>query len=159
MSIITTVLRPPALARDIALLLARVLLGGVLIAHGWQKVAGGMDGVIRGFAGMGIPMPAAAAWFTALVELGGGALLLVGLATPIAGLLVSATMLGAWFFVHSGKGILAAQGGWELVGLIGALALGLAGVGAGRLSLDAVLPWGRRDETSAAAPQPATAAA
>ncbi len=58
--------------------------------------------------------------------------------------------------VHSATAALAAtvSVGWELIGLIGILGLTLAATGAGRISLDAILPWGR-SEKSAAVSQPA----
>ena len=60
-------------ARDALLLVARVLLGVVLIAHGWQKFATyGIGGTAGSFAQMGIPLPAVAAVFAAVVELAGG---------------------------------------------------------------------------------------
>ena len=56
-------------------------------------------------------------------------------------------MLGAYFFAHMGNGVAAADGGFELVGAIGAAALALAGAGAGVFSVDAVL--NRRRVTTA----------
>jgi putative oxidoreductase len=82
-------------ATDLALLLARLGLGGVLIAHGWQKYdEQGLSGTAAGFEAMGIPLPDAAAYFATGVELVGGAMLLVGLLTPLVGLLVVGNMAG-----------------------------------------------------------------
>jgi putative oxidoreductase len=123
---------------------ARLLLGVVLIAHGWQKVfTWGLGGTAQAFAGMGIPLPAVSAGFAAIVELVGGALLVLGAGTAVVGVLVVLNMLGAALLVHVGNGIMAGDGGWELVGVIGALALVLAAVGAGRFSVDHALA-GRR---------------
>ena len=47
--------------------------------------------------------------------------------------------LGAALIVHAGNGVMASDGGWELVGVIGAVALALAAVGAGRYSVDHAL--------------------
>lgn len=77
--------RPSAL-RDLALLAARILLGVVLIAHGLQKLTAGFDGVTAMFAGMGIPLPQAAAAFAIGAEVVGGALLILGFLTPLAAL-------------------------------------------------------------------------
>ncbi len=58
----------PASAQDAVLLLARVLLGVVLITHGWQKVVtNGFGATADGFDMMGIPAPYAAAVFAGLV--------------------------------------------------------------------------------------------
>lgn len=54
---------------DLALLLARLGLGGVLMAHGWQKLdEQGVSGTAAGFEGMGIPLPGLAAYFATYVE-------------------------------------------------------------------------------------------
>jgi putative oxidoreductase len=134
---------PPSV-RDAALLVARLLLGVVLIAHGWQKaVTFGLGGTAQAFTEMGVPLAPVSAAFAGIVELVGGALLLVGAATALVGVLVVLDMLGAALLVHIGNGVMASDGGWELVGVIGALALVLAAVGAGRYSVDHAL-GGRR---------------
>ena len=134
---------PPSV-RDAALLVARLLLGVVLIAHGWSKVVtNGLGATTQGFAQMGVPLPPVSAAYTGIVELVGGALILVGAATALVGVLVVLDMLGAALLVHIGNGVMASDGGWELVGVIGALALVLAAVGAGRYSVDHAIA-GRR---------------
>ncbi|QFZ23232.1 DoxX family protein [Saccharothrix syringae] len=101
--------------KDVAALVGRLGLGAVFIAHGWQKFTEwGMDGTASAFAGMGVPLPALSAWFTAIVELVGGALLVLGVATPVVGALLAFAMLGALFLVHLPNGLLG-QGGYELV--------------------------------------------
>ena len=135
---------PPA-ARDALLLVSRVLLGVVLIAHGWQKFATyGIGGVTQSFAQMGVPLPAVAAVFAAVVELVGGAALLLGAATVIAGALVVLDMLGAFLLVHVGNGVFVTDNGFELVWMIAATALVLVAVGPGRYSVDAALAGRRR---------------
>jgi putative oxidoreductase len=134
---------PPSV-RDAVLLVARLLLGVVLIAHGWDKVvSNGIGATAEAFAGMGVPLAPVSAAFAGIVELVGGALILAGAATALVGVLVALDMLGAALLVHVGNGIIASDGGWELVGMIGALALVLAAVGAGRYSVDHALA-GRR---------------
>jgi putative oxidoreductase len=136
-------LRGPA--QDGALLLARLVLGVVLIAHGWQKlVTKGIDATTEGFAELGIPAAPAAAVFAIAVELAGGVLLIVGAATAVVGALVALQMLGAVFFAHLGAGLFVRDGGWELAGMVAAAALALAAAGAGRLSVDHALPKRRR---------------
>ena len=124
--------------QDLALLAARVVLGVVLIAHGWQKLSDqGLDATAAGFDAMGIPAPLASAYYATFVELVGGAMLVAGLLTRLVGVLVVGDMLGAFWFAHRGTEIFVDQGGWELVALIGAVALALVAAGAGRLSVDA----------------------
>lgn len=123
--------------RDLAVLVARVAIGAVLVAHGAQKFfTFGISGTIDSFAGMGIPVPQAAAVFAAVVELVGGAALILGAATPVAGLLVMLNMLGALLLVHLGNGVFVDQGGFELVAALGAGALVLAVTGPGAFSVD-----------------------
>ena len=140
---------PPAL-RDVLALGARLLVGVVLMAHGWQKLVGeGLGATSAGFARLGVPVPGLSATFAACVETGGGFLLLAGLLTPVAATLVALVMLGAgWFAGHWFAGV-TGRGGWELVGVIIAVALLLAAMGPGRFSIDHVLA--RRGERTPAA--------
>lgn len=143
----------PAAARDIALLLARVAIGVVFIAHGWQKLfVNGIDGTAGFFGQVGVPAAGAAAWFAALVELVGGAALILGLAVPVAGALLIVNMIGAFVFVHAGAGLFVDQGGYELVLTLAAGVLALVAVGAGRYGVDHLIVSRR-----GAAVEPATA--
>lgn len=134
-----TMIPIPQLVRDAVLLVARVVLGVVLVAHGLQKVLQGVSATAEGFGTMGVPLPDAAAVVAMAVELGGGALLILGLLTPIAGLLSAVILAGAIVFAHLGNGIFAADGGWEVAAGLGVCALVLAVVGPGRFSLDQML--------------------
>lgn len=134
----------PAALRDLAILLARVAVGAVFVAHGWQKlVTNGIDGTAAFFEQVGVPVPAAAAWFAALVEVVGGAALVLGLLVPVAGALLTLNMIGAFAFVHAANGLFVDQGGYELVLVLGAASLLLAAVGSGRFGADHLL-LGRR---------------
>ncbi|GAA1995416.1 DoxX family protein [Nakamurella flavida] len=129
---------------DVALLIGRVVVGVVFIAHGWQKlVTNGMPATVDGFTAMGIPLPELSAWFTALVEVVGGAALVLGLLVPLAGLLLAVVSGGALAFVHLENGLFAADGGYELVLVLLAASLMLAGLGSGRFALDPMV-FGRR---------------
>ena len=126
-------------AQDIVLLAARLALGTVMIAHGWQKLdQGGLGGTADGFGAMGIPLAPAAAAFAIALELGGGVLILLGALTPLVGVLWALHMAGAWWFVHR-DAFFVADGGYELVLVLGALGLVLASTGPGRLSVDHLL--------------------
>ncbi|WP_063767756.1 DoxX family protein [Streptosporangium roseum] len=131
---------------DLAALIARIVLGVVFIAHGWQKLSGGGIGAAAAdFTAMGIPMARVAAAFAIVVELGGGILLILGLLTPLVALLLAADMIGAFVFAHMRKGVFVSEGGFELVGALGSAALLLAAGGAGRISLDHLIFGRRRD--------------
>ncbi|MEV6288604.1 DoxX family protein [Kribbella sp. NPDC051770] len=126
--------------RDLALLIARVGAGVVFVAHGWQKFrTNGLDATARGFEQMGVPAPSLSAYYAAGAELLAGTALILGLLTSVAGLLLVLDMAGAFLFVHMSNGVFVAEGGWELVVVLGLLALTLAAVGPGRYSLDRVL--------------------
>jgi putative oxidoreductase len=130
-------MRLPTSARDGALLLARVGIGVVFFAHGWQKLfTNGVDGTSAFFGQAGVPLPTLSAWFAAVVELLGGAALILGIALPAAALLLVVDMIGAFLFVHAGNGLFMEKNGFELVLTLGAASLVLAALGAGRFSLD-----------------------
>jgi putative oxidoreductase len=130
----------PPVVHDVLKLVARLLLGVVLLAHGWQKlVAEGLGATSADFGRMGVPLPTLSAGFAASVETGGGLLIVLGLLTPVAGVLVSLLMLGAGWFAGDWFGGVTGSGGWELVGVIIAGALLLAASGPGRWSVDHVL--------------------
>lgn len=128
------------LTADLTLLLARIGIGAVFLAHGLQKLNDwGYAGTKAGFEAMGAPAPGLTAALATWVEILGGAALILGVLTPLAGLILVADMIGAWAVGHAGNGLWAGEGGYELVLALGAGALALAGVGAGRISVDALI--------------------
>ena len=133
---------------DVGLLLLRLTLGLVFLGHGAQKAFGAFGG--PGFAGatgfIGSVGLRPARFWTALAvsgELVAGLLFVLGLLTPVAGLLVLATMAVAIAKVHGPKGFFVQDGGYEynLVLIIAAVALALVGPGA--FSLDHLLRLAR----------------
>jgi putative oxidoreductase len=146
----------PAALRSLALLLARIGVGVVFFTHGWQKLfTNGVDGTAAFFDQAGVPAAHLSAWAAALLELVGGAALALGLAVPVAGILLAVDMLGAYLFVHAGHGLFAEQNGYELVLALGATSLLLAAVEAGRFSVDHVIAGRRKAATEPR--QPVTA--
>ncbi|MGY4721439.1 DoxX family membrane protein [Naumannella cuiyingiana] len=123
-----------------ARLVLRGVLGIVMIAHGVQKVSsGGLGAAGASFERMGIPGGAVFGPLVALLELAGGAAMLLGLLTPIVGALFALTMLGAAVLVHGGNGFYAQAGGYEFALVLAVLSAYLAVVGPGRLSVDSRL--------------------
>ncbi|MFJ2367713.1 DoxX family protein [Microbacterium sp. NPDC087665] len=126
------------------LLVLRVVVGAIFVAHGAQKIFEyTLAGTIGSFAGMGVPLPEIAAPLVAFVELIGGAMLLVGLFTRLAGILLAVDMLVALVLVHLPAGLWVGEGGYEFVAVLGAVALALAFTGAGRFSVDRGVLRGR----------------
>ncbi|GAA1932299.1 DoxX family protein [Brevibacterium antiquum] len=135
----------PTIARDVITVIARIALGAIFIAHGWQKFnEWTVAGTTQSFAQMGVPLPDIAAPFATFVELIGGALLILGALTPIVGTLLAANLIGALVIVHLTPVPFVDQGGWELVAALAAGALLLAAMGPGRFSVDRFLLKGKK---------------
>jgi putative oxidoreductase len=125
---------------DVALLISRVALGVILLAHGWQKFdEWTLDGTAAAFADMGIPAATAAATFTTFVEMIGGAALILGAFTPLVALLNIANLVGALALVHAANGVFVGDNGYELVLALAAGLLVIATLGAGKFSVDGLL--------------------
>jgi uncharacterized membrane protein YphA (DoxX/SURF4 family) len=110
---------------DTALLLVRVGLALVFIAHGWAKF-GDMEGTVAFFASIGLA--SFFAYAVAAIELVGGIAMLLGVYTGIAGILLAVTMLGAIGLVKFNGGFF---GGYEfdLMLFLAAIAVALGGAG------------------------------
>ena len=119
---------------DRALLVLRLAVGAVFIAHGYLKLfVMGHAGVEGFFTQLGIPLPGIAAWGVSLLEFGGGILLCAGIGTRVLSILFIADMLGAILFAVHAKGFV---GGYELEFLLAAASLTFALAGPGAYSLD-----------------------
>ncbi|HTA15678.1 MAG TPA: DoxX family protein [Solirubrobacteraceae bacterium] len=124
-------------------LLLRLVVGGLFVGHGTQKLFGwfggqGLDATAQGFEKLGLHPGRRNAIAAGSAEAGGGALLAVGLATPLASSVLIATMLTAIYRVHAKNGPWVTNGGYEYNLVLIAAALVLAEAGPGELSLDAI---------------------
>ena len=115
-----------------ALLLLRLSLGVMFIAHAWLKIA---VFTVPGFAAFmaQVGFPSALAWPVVLAELIGGVAILLGLyARAVA--VAMLPVLGGALLVHIGNGWVfnAPNGGWEYPAflIVGAVVQALAGDGA-----------------------------
>jgi putative oxidoreductase len=124
--------------------LARVVIGGLFIGHGTQKLfgwfgGGGLDKTAQGFESMGMRPGRRQAVAAGAAEAGGGAMLALGLLTPVSAAALSAVMLTAIRRVHLANGPWSSNGGYEYnLVLLTALLL-ITEHGPGKASLDAAL--------------------
>lgn len=120
---------------SLSLLLVRVVAGVAFIMHGYPKIvnpemfSGFFSSIGLGGSNMVI--------FVGLVELVGGVLLIAGIYTMYAGVLLSIVMLVAIFKVHFANGYSMMNNGYEYQLLLLAVSLGVVFSGPGRYSL-----WG-----------------
>lgn len=134
----------PSASASLGLLILRVVVGAIFIAHGAQKIFEfTLPGTVESFASMGMPLPGIAAPLVAFVEFGGGILLVLGFFTRLVGILLTIAMAVALVLVHLPAGLWVGSGGYEYVAVLGASALALTLIGAGRVSLDRALLRGR----------------
>jgi putative oxidoreductase len=127
---------------EFAPLVVRVIVGVIMAAHGLQKLLAG-SGSFGGFlAQFGVPVPTLMGYVVTLVELGGGILLIIGLFSRLAALLLTIDLVVAILLVKVNVGFLSPQGGGagaelDLALIAGFLVILLAG--AGGISLDYTL--------------------
>ena len=131
---------------DIGLLVLRLALGGAFVLHGLQKVFGlfggpGIDGFARYLQSAGFREPRIMAWVTGVTELGGGALLILGLFTPLAAAGVLGVMANVIALKY--KGGFFAPNGVELEVVYAAMAFAVLFAGPGRAAFDYNRSWFR----------------
>ena len=131
---------------DLALFVLRAVVGLFFIGHGAQKLFGsfgghGLTGTAGFFDAIGIRPGHLHALAAGWAELGAGVLLVLGLLSPLAAVLVIAVMTTAIIAVHASKGPWVTEGGWEYNAVLMAVAFTVAGAGPGEFSLDNALGW------------------
>jgi putative oxidoreductase len=124
----------------LGLLVLRLALGAVMIAHGYQKIFGGMPQFMQMLQHMGIP--AWMAYLTVAAEFGGGILLVAGFLTRLAALAIFIDMVVAIIKVHLHNGLFSKNGGFEFPMVCGAIAFSLIWSGAGPIAMDWL--WGSK---------------
>jgi uncharacterized membrane protein YphA (DoxX/SURF4 family) len=120
--------------KQYAIVLLRLALGAVFIAHGVDKLMG-MSGTIGFFGKVGIPAPGFFAWVVAIVETFGGLAVLIGFGTRVASALIACVMVVAILVVKLSQGFL---GGWEFDFTLLMVALALVILGSGPWSVSAL---------------------
>lgn len=135
-------------------LILRATVGALMAGHGLQKLKGsfggpGLEGTEQMMAALGMYPAKVQARAVALSETVGGALIALGLFSPLGPAIVTGTMATAIKKVHAKNGVWATDGGYEYNATLMAAAFALAAEGPGRLSLDGLfgkhragLRWG-----------------
>ena len=111
----------------------RMVLGVIMVVHGYHKVFGGLHHHAQFVAGLGIP-----AWLgyvSSFAEFLGGILLIIGFLSRFAAVAVCIDMCVAIAKVHWHNG-LTGQGGFEFPLSLAAIAFALVFTGAGQISVD-----------------------
>lgn len=126
--------------QPLGLLVLRLALGTVMIAHGYQKIANHLQNISGMLHGLQIPQ-----WMAYLVvaaEFGGGILLVAGLLTRIAAIAIFLDMAVAISKVHLQHGLWSKNGGFEFPMVCAAAAFSLIWSGAGPIAMDWL--WGSK---------------
>ncbi|OAS17620.1 DoxX family protein [Paenibacillus oryzisoli] len=128
----------------LGLLIIRLVIGLTMAAHGTQKLFGwfggyGPKGTGGFFDSIGIKPGVMMAVLAGLIELGGGLLFAAGLWTEVGAALIIITMIMAIIKVHGKNGYWVTSNGYEYNLALLVIALGVALIGAGEYSIDALL--------------------
>lgn len=134
----------------IGLLIARLIFGLVMAAHGTQKLFGWFGGYGLGATGefmtsLGFNQGRAFAAVASIIEITSGLLVALGLLGPVGPALMISVMIVAAVTVHWKNGLFAAKNGIEIPLLYSAAALTFAVTGFGPYSADVLIgmhdPW------------------
>ena len=134
--------------QDIGLLVARLTLGLVLVAHGWQRFTHGIGPTVDTLTRYGLPEPQLFAWGATVLEVLGGALLIFGLLTPIVAAFVVAEQVMVIAWLKWQNGLWKVADGIEYPVALAALALILVVFGAGRTGVDVLFRRGKKPATT-----------
>lgn len=136
---------------DLGLFALRVAVGGTALVHGLQKLAGlwggpGLGGFETMLADAGFQQAKLLSILGAVGEVAGGALLILGLLTPIAAASVLAVMINAWALRQASAPGLEyfAPAGTEYELLLGVCAGVVILTGPGRIAFDGRRGWATR---------------
>lgn len=120
---------------------SRIVISFLFGFHGLQGFGffGGIDG-----QGGGVPFGSFPGWWGSVFELAGALLLLVGLASRPAAILLSGVMAYAYFTVHAPLGLLPLQNMGEPAAVYAWIFLLFAAIGPGRFAVDTLIKRRRR---------------
>jgi putative oxidoreductase len=121
--------------QPLALLVLRVVLGAIMVGHGYSKVFGGLSEHVHHVSNLGLP--GWLAYLSAAAEFLGGILVIAGLFTRVAAVAILINMSVAIWKVHWKNGLLG-QNGYQFPLSLAAIAFALILLGAGPIALDGV---------------------
>ena len=139
----TLSLSPLSRLASLAPLAVRMIVGIIMLAHGWQKLTEMGPGNFGGqmLAGLGVPLPVFMGYVITCLEIIGGILLIVGFLSRLAALLLTINLVIAILLVKVNVGFLSGSSGTgaelDLALIAGFLVILFAGPG--RLSVDHAL--------------------
>jgi putative oxidoreductase len=129
---------------SLGLLIARLVIGPLMAAHGAQKLFGwfggyGLQATGEFMTSLGFRPGRQFAAIASITEVAAGLLITLGLLGPVGPALMLSVMIVAAVTVHWKNGVFAGTNGIELPLLYAAAAIGFGLTGFGQYSLDAVI--------------------
>ncbi len=127
---------------DFGKLLLRLAVGGLMLYHGLHKLIGGVDGISAMLVAKGLP--GFIAYGVLVGEVVAPILLILGILTRPAALVLAFTMIVAWLMVGLGEtAALEKTGAWAIESLVYffVAALAIAFMGAGKYALGGHSAW------------------
>ena len=127
---------------DFGKLLLRLVVGGLMLFHGLHKLFDGVDGISAMLVAKGLP--GFIAYGVLVGEVVAPILLILGVLTRPAALVLAFTMVVAWLMVGLGNtGALDKTGAWAIESLVYffVAALAIAFLGAGKYELGGKSAW------------------
>ncbi|MEJ2624514.1 MAG: DoxX family protein [Pseudolabrys sp.] len=126
--------------RDIADTIVRVIVGYILLRHGWVKLTVmGAAGVGGFMAKMGLHPGLAFAWAAIFLETIGALCIIFGLFTRFFAAAIAIQMLIGMLAVHWAHGFSVGKDGYEYILLIGIVMFSIAIRGGGPYSIDRMI--------------------
>jgi len=131
---------------NVGRLVARTLVGSLFVGHGTQKLMGwfdgpGLEGTDKMMESINMRPARRNSLAAGATETTGGALVALGMATPLAAAGLMGVMITAIRKVHLANGPWAAKGGYEYNLVLMAALLAIVDDGPGDLSVDSAMGW------------------
>ncbi|HUO34092.1 MAG TPA: DoxX family protein [Candidatus Acidoferrum sp.] len=123
--------------RPLALLLLRLAVGIIFVTHGYPKLFTNTSGMMQAFVHM--RFPSYFVYIAGVLEFFGGLMLIAGLFTRIAAILLAGEMAVAIWRVHLPQGPITAVHNYEFPLALAVASFAMACFGAGAVSIDALI--------------------